>query len=171
MVTKWWFDGFIMFVILLSSAALAAEDPVQENSPRNKMLAKFDYAFTAIFFIECFLKVSERRLKNAFIRFIYFSGEKSPNRESGRGPFFVSGRGEERPGAQRYFGNRTRQREIGTLVVLGEKRDPGPKNRNSAAVQISPISCLNGDSANCDGVLGQGFHSLLPRRSVVAELG
>ena len=63
MVTKWWFDGFIMFVILLSSAALAAEDPVQENSPRNKMLAKFDYAFTAIFFIECFLKVSERRLK------------------------------------------------------------------------------------------------------------
>ena len=46
------------------------------------MLAKFDYAFTAIFFIECFLKVSERRLKNAFIRFIYFCCEKSPNREN-----------------------------------------------------------------------------------------
>ena len=57
-VTKPMFDGFIMFVILLSSAALAAEDPVQEKSPRNAFLAKFDYGFTAIFAIECLLKVT-----------------------------------------------------------------------------------------------------------------
>lgn len=60
LVTKPLFDVFIMFVILLSSAALAAEDPVQENAPRNKMLSKFDYGFTAIFFIECLLKVGKR---------------------------------------------------------------------------------------------------------------
>ena len=46
-----------MFVILLSSAALAAEDPVQEKHPRNLMLKKFDYGFTAIFGVECLLKV------------------------------------------------------------------------------------------------------------------
>ena len=56
-VTKPWFDGFIMFVILLSSAALAAEDPVQEDHPRNKLLKIFDYGFTAIFAVECLLKV------------------------------------------------------------------------------------------------------------------
>ena len=46
-----------MFVILLSSVALAAEDPVQENHPRNKLLKVFDYGFTAIFAVECLLKV------------------------------------------------------------------------------------------------------------------
>ena len=46
-----------MFVILLSSAALAAEDPVQENHPRNKLLKLFDYGFTGIFALECTLKV------------------------------------------------------------------------------------------------------------------
>ena len=46
-----------MFVILLSSVALAAEDPVQENHPRNKLLKIFDYGFTAIFAVECLLKV------------------------------------------------------------------------------------------------------------------
>lgn len=56
-VTKPFFDGFIMFVILLSSAALAAEDPVQENHPRNKLLKFFDYGFTGIFAVECLLKI------------------------------------------------------------------------------------------------------------------
>ena len=59
-MTKPWFDGFIMFVILLSSAALAAEDPVQEDHPRNKLLKIFDYGFTAIFAVECLLKVGTR---------------------------------------------------------------------------------------------------------------
>ena len=56
-VTKPFFDGFIMFVILLSSAALAAADPVQEDHPRNLMLKNFDYGFTAIFAVECLVKI------------------------------------------------------------------------------------------------------------------
>ena len=56
-VTKKVFDMFIMFVIVLSSIALASEDPVNEESPRNVFLGKADYAFTAIFTMECTLKV------------------------------------------------------------------------------------------------------------------
>ncbi|XP_050304148.1 voltage-dependent calcium channel type A subunit alpha-1 isoform X3 [Anthonomus grandis grandis] len=52
-----YFDFFIMIVICLSSAALAAEDPVEEHSFRNTILDKFDYAFTGVFAIEMFLKV------------------------------------------------------------------------------------------------------------------
>ena len=56
-VTKKIFDLFIMFVIVLSSIALAAEDPVSENSERNKVLGFADYWFTAIFTLEVLLKV------------------------------------------------------------------------------------------------------------------
>ena len=56
-VTRPFFDGFIMFVILLSSVALALEDPVKEDSDRNKKLGLLDYGFTAIFAIECLLKM------------------------------------------------------------------------------------------------------------------
>ena len=56
-VTRPFFDGFIMFVILLSSVALALEDPVNEDSDRNKKLGLLDYGFTAIFAIECLLKM------------------------------------------------------------------------------------------------------------------
>uniref|UniRef100_A0A182JGJ8 Voltage-dependent calcium channel type A subunit alpha-1 n=2 Tax=Anopheles atroparvus TaxID=41427 RepID=A0A182JGJ8_ANOAO len=52
-----YFDFFIMIVISLSSIALAAEDPVQEHSPRNKVLNNLDYAFTCVFTIEMLLKV------------------------------------------------------------------------------------------------------------------
>uniref|UniRef100_A0A182Q6B0 Voltage-dependent calcium channel type A subunit alpha-1 n=1 Tax=Anopheles farauti TaxID=69004 RepID=A0A182Q6B0_9DIPT len=52
-----YFDFFIMVVISLSSIALAAEDPVQEDSPRNKVLNNLDYAFTCVFTIEMLLKV------------------------------------------------------------------------------------------------------------------
>ena len=51
------FDTFIMIIIILSSIALAAEDPVQEQSQRNIVLTYFDYVFTGIFAIEMFLKV------------------------------------------------------------------------------------------------------------------
>merc|ERR1719295_872069 len=54
-VTRPFFDGFIMFVILLSSVALALEDPVKEDSERNQKLGLLDYGFTAIFAIECML--------------------------------------------------------------------------------------------------------------------
>ena len=46
-----------MFVISLSSIALAAEDPVCETSFRNYVLNMFDYAFTGVFTVEMVLKV------------------------------------------------------------------------------------------------------------------
>ncbi|CAM1324279.1 cac (predicted) [Pycnogonum litorale] len=52
-----YFDLFIMIVITLSSIALAAEDPVEENSESNKILNYFDYAFTGVFTVEMVLKV------------------------------------------------------------------------------------------------------------------
>ncbi|XP_076674531.1 calcium voltage-gated channel subunit cacophony isoform X4 [Andrena cerasifolii] len=52
-----YFDFFIMVVISLSSIALAAEDPVWEDSPRNHILNYFDYAFTGVFTVEMILKI------------------------------------------------------------------------------------------------------------------
>ncbi|KAK6620728.1 hypothetical protein RUM43_011023 [Polyplax serrata] len=52
-----YFDFFIMVVISLSSIALAAEDPVEEESVRNNILNYFDYAFTCVFTIEMILKI------------------------------------------------------------------------------------------------------------------
>uniref|UniRef100_A0A336JZB9 Voltage-dependent calcium channel type A subunit alpha-1 n=1 Tax=Culicoides sonorensis TaxID=179676 RepID=A0A336JZB9_CULSO len=52
-----YFDFFIMVVISLSSIALAAEDPVEEESTRNEILNYFDYAFTGVFTIEMLLKI------------------------------------------------------------------------------------------------------------------
>ena len=46
-----------MFVILLSSIALALEDPVKEDSEWNQKLGYLDYGFTAIFAIESLLKM------------------------------------------------------------------------------------------------------------------
>ena len=56
-VTLKYFDTFIMIVICASSIALATEDPVDEDSPRNKFLNYLDYAFTAVFTVEMTLKV------------------------------------------------------------------------------------------------------------------
>ncbi|XP_037083301.1 voltage-dependent calcium channel type A subunit alpha-1-like isoform X2 [Pollicipes pollicipes] len=57
-----YFDFFIMFVISLSSIALACEDPVDEKSDKNKILNMFDYAFTGVFTIEMVLKVIDMGL-------------------------------------------------------------------------------------------------------------
>ncbi|EDL89001.1 calcium channel, voltage-dependent, L type, alpha 1D subunit, isoform CRA_a [Rattus norvegicus] len=43
---------------MLSSAALAAEDPIRSHSFRNTILGYFDYAFTAIFTVEILLKMT-----------------------------------------------------------------------------------------------------------------
>jgi hypothetical protein len=51
------FDVFIMIVILMSSLALASEDPVDAESEWNKQLVIFDYGFTCVFGIEVLLKV------------------------------------------------------------------------------------------------------------------
>lgn len=56
------FDTFIMVIIILSSIALAAEDPVQEQSQRNHILTYFDYVFTGIFAVEMLLKVRKAAL-------------------------------------------------------------------------------------------------------------
>lgn len=56
-VTYPFFDTFIMVIIIMSSVALAAEDPVQEHSQRNHVLTYFDYVFTGIFALEMILKV------------------------------------------------------------------------------------------------------------------
>ena len=51
------FGNLILICIMLSSAMLAAEDPLQANSDRNMFLNQFDYFFTAVFSIELILKV------------------------------------------------------------------------------------------------------------------
>ena len=56
-VTYPFFDTFIMIIIILSSIALAAEDPVEEKSDRNIVLTYFDYIFTCIFAVEMVLKI------------------------------------------------------------------------------------------------------------------
>ncbi|XP_076348335.1 voltage-dependent calcium channel type A subunit alpha-1-like [Tachypleus tridentatus] len=55
-----YFDLFIMIVISLSSIALAAEDPVMEDSEKNRILNYFDYAFTGVFTMEMMLKVIDQ---------------------------------------------------------------------------------------------------------------
>ncbi|XP_050531904.1 voltage-dependent calcium channel type A subunit alpha-1 isoform X4 [Daktulosphaira vitifoliae] len=52
-----YFDFFIMLIIILSSVALAAEDPIDDNSKWNKNLDIVDNVFTVIFAIEMILKI------------------------------------------------------------------------------------------------------------------
>lgn len=46
-----------MLIIILSSVALAAEDPISDNSEWNHYLDVVDNVFTVIFAIEMILKV------------------------------------------------------------------------------------------------------------------
>lgn len=46
-----------MIIIILSSVALAAEDPINDNSEWNHYLDVVDNVFTVIFAIEMILKV------------------------------------------------------------------------------------------------------------------
>ncbi|XP_054451545.1 voltage-dependent L-type calcium channel subunit alpha-1D isoform X2 [Pteronotus mesoamericanus] len=52
------FTNLILVFIMLSSASLAAEDPIRSHSFRNIILGYFDYVFTAIFTIEILLKMT-----------------------------------------------------------------------------------------------------------------
>ncbi|XP_060095769.1 voltage-dependent L-type calcium channel subunit alpha-1D isoform X3 [Heteronotia binoei] len=52
------FTNLILIFIMLSSASLAAEDPIRSHSFRNNILGYFDYAFTAIFTVEILLKLT-----------------------------------------------------------------------------------------------------------------
>ncbi|CAG0885761.1 unnamed protein product, partial [Cyprideis torosa] len=65
------FGNIILACILISSAMLAAEDPLSSSSPRNLILNKFDYFFTTVFTIEIMFKVVAYGLvlhKGAFCR-------------------------------------------------------------------------------------------------------
>ncbi|XP_045392011.1 voltage-dependent L-type calcium channel subunit alpha-1S [Lemur catta] len=57
-VNATWFTNFILLFILLSSAALAAEDPIRAESMRNQILKHFDIGFTSVFTVEIVLKMT-----------------------------------------------------------------------------------------------------------------
>ncbi|XP_049714057.1 voltage-dependent L-type calcium channel subunit alpha-1S [Elephas maximus indicus] len=57
-VNATWFTNFILLFILLSSAALAAEDPIRVKSVRNQILEYFDIVFTSVFTVEIILKMT-----------------------------------------------------------------------------------------------------------------
>ncbi|CAL1275564.1 unnamed protein product [Larinioides sclopetarius] len=50
------FGNIVLACILISSAMLAAEDPLSSDTPRNKILNKFDMFFTTVFTVEITLK-------------------------------------------------------------------------------------------------------------------
>ncbi|TRY59913.1 hypothetical protein DNTS_010055 [Danionella cerebrum] len=56
-VTMRYFETTILLVIVASSIALAAEDPVCTTSERNKVLRYFDYVFTGVFTFEMIIKL------------------------------------------------------------------------------------------------------------------
>ncbi|KAF6733911.1 Voltage-dependent N-type calcium channel subunit alpha-1B [Oryzias melastigma] len=56
-VTLRYFEMSILVVIAMSSIALAAEDPVWANAPRNNVLKYLDYAFTGVFTFEMVIKM------------------------------------------------------------------------------------------------------------------
>lgn len=62
-----YFDFFIMLIIILSSVALAAEDPINDDSEWNNCLDVVDNVFTVIFAIEMILKVSVARYRAVII--------------------------------------------------------------------------------------------------------
>ncbi|XP_078797055.1 calcium channel, voltage-dependent, P/Q type, alpha 1A subunit, b isoform X20 [Oryzias latipes] len=56
-LTLKYFEFSILSVIAMSSIALAAEDPVNPNSPQNNVLRYFDYVFTGVFTFEMLIKM------------------------------------------------------------------------------------------------------------------
>ena len=65
------FANIILACIMISSAMLAAEDPLRADSPRNGYLNYFDYFFTTVFTIEIIIKVISYGLlfhQGAFMR-------------------------------------------------------------------------------------------------------
>ncbi|XP_025411039.1 muscle calcium channel subunit alpha-1 isoform X8 [Sipha flava] len=52
-----YFSNFLLVCIMVSSALLAAEDPLKADSDRNNVLKKFDHFFTAVFTFEIIFKI------------------------------------------------------------------------------------------------------------------
>ncbi|CAH8537039.1 unnamed protein product [Schistosoma rodhaini] len=66
-----YFNNIVLVCILVSSAMLAAEDPLDASSARNQILNYFDYFFTSVFTVEITLKIITYGLvlhKGAFCR-------------------------------------------------------------------------------------------------------
>uniref|UniRef100_H3C2B9 Voltage-dependent calcium channel alpha-1 subunit IQ domain-containing protein n=1 Tax=Tetraodon nigroviridis TaxID=99883 RepID=H3C2B9_TETNG len=61
-IVRRYFEMTILLVIVASSIALAAEDPVCTNSERNKVLRYFDYVFTGVFTFEMIIKMIDQGL-------------------------------------------------------------------------------------------------------------
>ncbi|VBB34000.1 unnamed protein product, partial [Acanthocheilonema viteae] len=59
-VSTKYFEMLVMGVICFSSIALSAEDPVDEDAPRNKVLQYMDYCFTGVFALEMCLKLIDQ---------------------------------------------------------------------------------------------------------------
>ncbi|VDK79943.1 unnamed protein product [Onchocerca ochengi] len=59
-VSTKYFEMLVMGVICFSSIALSAEDPVDEEAPRNKVLQYMDYCFTGVFALEMCLKLIDQ---------------------------------------------------------------------------------------------------------------
>lgn len=69
-----YFGNIILGCIMISSAMLAAEDPLKANSERNKILKYFDFFFTSVFTIEIIVKVTAYGLvlhKGSFCRSLF----------------------------------------------------------------------------------------------------
>nr|AAO83839.1 voltage-dependent L-type calcium channel alpha-1 subunit isoform b [Lymnaea stagnalis] len=69
-----YFGNVVLACILISSAMLAAEDPLRNESPRNQILNKFDYFFTSVFTIEIIIKIITYGLmlhKGSFCRSLF----------------------------------------------------------------------------------------------------
>ncbi|CAD5115428.1 DgyrCDS4403 [Dimorphilus gyrociliatus] len=69
-----YFGNIILGCILISSAMLAAEDPLDAASKRNEILKYFDYGFTGVFAMEISLKVVAYGLvihKGSFCRSLF----------------------------------------------------------------------------------------------------
>ncbi|XP_071083520.1 muscle calcium channel subunit alpha-1-like isoform X5 [Haliotis cracherodii] len=69
-----YFGNIVLACILISSAMLAAEDPLRSKSPRNIILNYFDYFFTSVFTIEIIIKIITYGLvlhKESFCRSLF----------------------------------------------------------------------------------------------------
>lgn len=57
LISQRWFDNFVLVLIIVSSALMLAEDPVNPDATRNKIFEKMEYGFIALFTLEMLLKI------------------------------------------------------------------------------------------------------------------
>lgn len=58
LINKWWFEAFVMSMIFISTITMAIDNPLNDpNGTLSKVLNYIDVVITAIFIIECLLKI------------------------------------------------------------------------------------------------------------------